>query len=358
MGDELRWGILGTGKIARIFAGAIAGSTAGRLVAVASRDADRARAFAYDFSVDRSFPTYEGLIADPDVEIAYVATDHPSHLAAAVGAAEAGKHVLCEKPLAMNVDEAGRIVEAARRNGVFLMEAFAYRCHPQTRRLIEVLGSGRIGEIKLVDAVFGYDAGPRPATYVLDHDRGGGSILDVGCYTTSMCHLVAGVAAGGLTVESIDVSGVADIGTTTGVDHSAAATISFPGGMLARVASSVQADLESSLRIYGSDGRLTVPSPWFPGRIGPAGTILVEGRDGSTEEVAIEVDTDPYAIEVRSVSNSVRAGERSPAVMTWEASLANMRTLDRWRASVGLRYGSDDPAREVSPAGAPSGEGR
>jgi predicted dehydrogenase len=338
---RLRWGILGTGKIARIVATALRATPLGSLVAVASRSGERSATFARQFGVPVHHPSYEALIEDRGVDVIYVATHHPLHRQLAVAAAEAGKHVLCEKPLAVHHADAALIVDAARRNDVFLLEAFAYRCHPQTHRLVELLRDGVIGEVRLIDAVFGYDAGPKPDNYLMVPELGGGSILDVGCYTTSMAHLVAAVATGVEVAEPVDVAGGAFIGST-GVDHSAAATLTFDGGGLARVACSIQANLDSSLRIYGSQGSITVPSPWLPGRIGATAEIKVERSDSSFETITVPVEVDPYAIEVDAVTGFIEAGQRTPSVMTWNESLANLRTLDRWRAAVGLRYTDDE----------------
>ena len=342
----LRWGILGTGKIARLVAGALAGSDAGELVAVGSRSPERSNAFAEAFSLRGSHGGYEAVIEDPDVEVVYVATYHPDHREWAILAAEAGKHLLCEKPLALTRADADAVVEAARRNDVFLLEAFAYRCHPQTRRLLELLRSGAIGEVRVVDAAFGYDAGPNPGNYLLVHELAGGSILDVGCYPTSMAHLVARTALGSVT-EPADVFGVAELGPT-GVDHYASAVLRFDGGVMARVASSIRVDIESSLRVFGSRGQITVPSPWLPRRIGGRAEIVVQRAGSQAEVERVEPDGDEYRIEVDAVADMVRGGERSPAVMPWEESLANMATLDRWRASAGVRYEQD----EVAAAGA------
>src|SRR5258708_22986669 len=131
------------------------------------------------------------MIADPEVEIIYVATHPTTHHACATAAADAGKHVLCEKPLAMKATLAADIVAAVRRNGVFLMEAFAYRCHPQTERLVQILRDGDIGQVRMVDAAFGYDAGAPPANYLLAPDLGGGRIPAVRGYPTPLAHVIA-----------------------------------------------------------------------------------------------------------------------------------------------------------------------
>lgn len=343
--SRLRWGILGTGKIARVVAEALAGSETGELVAVGSRSPERSRAFADAFSLEDSHDTYERVILDPEVEVVYVATHHPEHREWAIRAADAGKHLLCEKPLAVNRADAEAIVEAARRSDVFLLEAFAYRCHPQTARVLELVRSDAIGQVKVVDAAFGYDAGPNPGNYLLVHELAGGSILDVGCYPTSMAHLIARTVFGTVT-EPADVFGVAEVGPE-GVDHYASAVLRWDGGLVARVACSIQVDIESSLRIYGSGGRITVPSPWLPARIGGTAEIVVE-RPGSAAQIERIQPGDEYRIEVDAVGEMVRDGVRSPDVMPWEETLANMATLDRWRASVRVRYEQD----EVTTAGA------
>jgi predicted dehydrogenase len=343
MSDMVRWGILGTGKIARIVAEAIAASRDGRLVAVGSRDGARAGAFAEEFDVEHVHAGYEGVLHDDDVDLVYVATHHPHHRRWAVAAAEAGKHVLCEKPIAVRSADAVDIVEAARAADVFLLEAFAYRSHPQTHRLRQLLRDGAIGEVRVIDAAFGYDAGPAPTNYLMVHELAGGSILDVGCYTTSMAHLVAAAASGADAVETEDVVAAATIGPT-GVDHSTAATLTFPGGAIARVACSIQANLDSRLQVVGSKGRITVPSPWLPGRIGSTAEIVVERWGADVETIDVPLAADVYTVEVDAVDEMVTAGERSPSVMTWEDSLANMRTLDRWRASIGLRFGDEGVA--------------
>jgi predicted dehydrogenase len=335
--DRIRWGILGTGKIARILATAIAGSTEGRLVAVGSRDPDRAAELAIGFDA-KGAGAYDDVIADPDVDVVYVAMHHPDHVEWAVRAAEAGKHVLCEKPLAVRRTDAAAIVEAARRNDVFLQEAFAYRRHPQTERICVLIREGAIGTVRAIDAVFGYDAGPEPTNYLLDPSLAGGSILDVGCYATSMSHLIAATALGVPSLEAIEVAGAA-VFAPSGVDRSTAATLTFEGGVLARVACSIGADLDSAVRIDGSDGRMVVRSPWLPGRIGPAGIVIERWDD--RQEIPIDEERDAYVVEVDAVSRSVRDGERSTAAMSWEDSLANMLTLDRWREAIGLRYPGD-----------------
>jgi predicted dehydrogenase len=333
--DRVRWGILGTGKIARIFARSIGQSRTGEAVAVGSRQLETARGFGAEFGVPRSYGSYAAVLDDPEVDVVYVATPHTSHATWTIRAASAGKHVLCEKPLTLNHREAVAVIDAARAGDVFLMEAFAYRCHPQTAKLVELLREGAVGEVRMVDGVFGYDAGTDPGNYLLTHDLGGGSILDVGCYTTSMVRLVAGVARGSDRAEPTDVKGSAHIGDRTRVDHYAAASLSFPGGIVARLACAVRVNLGGVVRVFGSDGTITLPSPWLPGRHGRS-VLVVEGRGLKRREVAVDASRDLYAIEADTVAEFLR--DRQAPQVTWEDTLGNMTTLDRWRESVGLAY--------------------
>jgi len=333
VGGKVAWGFLGTGKIARILAGALRDSAQGELVAVGSRDHDRASVFAAKFGEPR-VRDYQRVVEDPGVDIVYVATHHPLHREWAIRALEAGKGVLCEKPIGMSAAEAVEITETARRRDAFLMEAFAYRCHPQTAQLVQLLTSRRIGDVRMIDAVFGYDAGPAPDNYLLDSELGGGAILDVGCYPTSMAHLIAAAAGGAQVVSALGVAAAGTIGPT-GVDLASAATLTYGDGLLARVACSIQANLQNSVRIFGSEGSIEIGSPWLPGWYGPEPSIRLERSGAAPELIEVANDKDVYQLEVDNVSQMFRSGERSPAVMRWEDSVANMATLDRWRSAIG-----------------------
>ncbi|HEY0463119.1 MAG TPA: Gfo/Idh/MocA family oxidoreductase, partial [Polyangiaceae bacterium] len=177
-GRKLRWGIISTCKIARTFARALAVSESGELVAVASRSPEASATFAAEFGISRAHGSYQALLADPEVEVVYVATPHPFHAQWAIAAARAKKHVLCEKPLGMNHAEVSAIVRAARDNDVFLMEAFMYRCHPQTREVVRLLQAGALGRVKGIQASFCI-AGAYPASgRILNKELGGGALLD------------------------------------------------------------------------------------------------------------------------------------------------------------------------------------
>ena len=219
MTATLNWGILGTGAIARSFATHLRRSRTGRLAAAASRDQARADAFAREHGAPRGHGSYDALLRDPGVQAVYVATPHTGHADWAIRACQAGKHVLCEKPLGVNAGEAMAMIQAARAHDVFLMEAFMYRCAPQTRRLIELLRSGAIGRVRTIQASFSFhwpptvDEGGR----IVDPHLAGGGILDVGCYPVSLARLVAGIASGRPFADPVELKAVGHVGAT-GVD--------------------------------------------------------------------------------------------------------------------------------------------
>src|SRR5918998_992312 len=297
--ERLAWGILGTGAIARRFAGGVRESRTGELVAVGSRTREAAERFGDEWDIPRRHASYEALLDDERVAAVYIATPHPFHAEWAIRAAEAGKHILCEKPLGLNHAEAMAIVEAAREHGVFLMEGFMYRCHPQTARLVELLRERAIGDVRVIEATFAFDTPFKAEGRVYSNALGGGGILDVGCYCVSLARLVAGVAAGqrsGEVAEPVEVTGVGQLNQETGVDEYALATLKFPGGILAQLATGVRVRMENAVRIYGSEGEIVLPSSWLPGREGEVPRIVVRRHGEEPRELVVESAVGPHAL--------------------------------------------------------------
>src|SRR5688572_7857424 len=272
--SKLNWGILGTGNIAKAFAQGLAVSKTGKLVAIGSRSQEKADAFGAELNVPHRHGSYDALLADPDVDAIYIATPHPQHAEWAIKAAEAGKHLLVEKPLGMNAHEASAIVEAALEHDVFLMEAFMYRAHPQTKRLIELLRSDVIGDVRVIHATFSFHANFNPDSRIYSNALGGGGILDVGCYPVSMARLVAGIAVGQDFADALELKGVAHLGAT-GIDEWAAAAARFPGDVVAQLACAVAVQMENAVRIDGTDGSIVIPDPWAPARDGGTWKIVI-----------------------------------------------------------------------------------
>ena len=343
MAAKLSWGLLAAGRIAGTFAGGLAHSKTGRALAVGSRSKEKAEKFGDEFDVPRRYGSYEELLADADVQAVYVATPHPMHAEWAIKSAEAGKHILCEKPLTINRAEAMAVIEAARQHDVFLMEAFMYRCHQQTARLLELVRGGAVGEVRLIKASFSFDAGSDPTSRLLANELGGGGILDVGCYATSMARLLAGAAAGKDFAEPLELTGCGHLGET-GVDEWAIASLRFPGDIVAQLATGVRLGQTNTVEVYGTDGHIVVPWPWIPSREGGTTKILLhrKGREGP-EEIVIETSDYLYAIEADTVAANIDRRQGAPPAMTWDDTLGNMRTLDMWREAVGLTYEAERP---------------
>lgn len=340
---QLNWGILSTGAIARTFAHGLTQSRTGRLVAVGSRSREAADAFGTPFGVpsDGCHADYAALLRDPRVEAVYIAPPHPFHAEWAVKAAQAGKHVLCEKPFAMNHAQAQAMFAAARQHHVFMMEAFMYRCHPQIPLLLDLIREGAIGEVKAVQVAFAFRGGDDPDSRMLSRKLGGGGILDVGCYPVSFARLIAGAATGVPFQNPLSVQGAGHIGDT-GVDDYAAALLTFPGDIIAQVATGVRLAMDNTARIYGTRGRIIVDNPWAASRDKPAVThITVHAHDTQTHR--IEADCTCFAAEADIVAEAVAAGQtEAPApAMTWADTLGNMQTLDAWRAAINLTYDAD-----------------
>ena len=339
MTAKLNWGILATGMIARKFATDLPGSRTGRLVAVGSRTREAAEKFAADFSGVRAHGSYEALLADPEVQAVYIAPPHPQHLEWTLRAAAAGKHILCEKPLALNRTDAGRMIDAARQHSVFLMEAFMYRCHPQTARLAELVCNGAIGELRVIQATFSVNFPFDPAHRLYNKALGGGGILDLGCYPVSFSRRMAGAALGRIFAEPLEFRGGGRLNAVTGVDEYAAATAVYPGGITAQLACGMCAGQDIQARLHGTAGWIDVPVPFFPGLEGRADRIFLH-RPGAKapEEIIFAGGIGLYGQEADIVAEAVARGEMEAPNMSHADTLGNLAALDQWRRQLGVRY--------------------
>jgi predicted dehydrogenase/diketogulonate reductase-like aldo/keto reductase len=338
---KVRWGLLATGAIAKAFARGLRQSQTGELVAVGSRTQAKADEFAAAFGVPKAHGSYEALLADPTVQAVYVSTPHPHHAEWAVKAAKAGKHVLVEKPVGVNQYDAQAIQDAAAANGVFQMEAYMYRCHPQTAKLVELLREKVIGDVRVIQATFSFHAGFNADSRLWSNALAGGGILDVGGYTTSIARLIAGAATGKPFADPISVSGAGNLHPQTGVDQWAVATLTFPQGIVATCATGIGVNQENVTRIFGSDGNIVLPNPYVANREGGcAGKIVVNRKGEPAREIDIPSDITSFAYEADVCGRAILAGQQQAAspAMSWDDTLGNLRTQDQWRAAIGLAY--------------------
>jgi len=298
--------------IAKVLADAIGQAGNAELVAVGSRKPETARAFADAKGVRAAHGSYGDLLADGNVDIVYVSLPNTLHCEWTIKAAEAGKHILCEKPLAIAVDECERMFGAAEANGVCLMEAFMYRCHPQTMRLREMVDEGRIGELRIVHSTFSFSVSD-PANIRLSKPLHGGGLMDVGCYCVNLSRFIAGA-------EPIAVFGAAAYGDESGVDENLAGTLVFDSGAFGQFDVGVRSAGRSGAGIVGSTGRIAVPVPWKPG---DTATVTVHDAGGS-EEVTIQ-GGNPYVLEVEHFSRCVTEGEQP--ILSRADSVGNMAAI-------------------------------
>jgi len=321
--QPVRWGILGPGRIARKFAQALAELENAELQAVGSRSAQRAEQFGEEFAVPRRYGSYAGLVADEQVDVIYVATPHPMHKSRTLLALEAGKAVLCEKPLAVNAAEAREMVRLARDRGLFLMEAMWTRFVPAIVRLRELLAEGAIGEIRMILADFGYRGGDDPKARHLDPELGGGALLDVGVYPISLASMILGPPA--------HVSGLADIGRT-GVDEQAGVVLSYGNGALAVLAAAVRTDTPGQAHIVGTEGRIAIEKGWW------RGSRMTIVRSGRAEQIDIPTEGNGMGYEAAEVARCLDQGRTESPVMPLDESVQIMETMDRIRRQWNLKY--------------------
>jgi len=340
MAGKLNWGIITTGWIARKFATDLLQSRTGRLVAVGSRKVSDAKKFAQDFGGVSAHGSYEALLADPEVQAVYIGTPHPMHLEWAVKAAEAGKHILCEKPLTLRLADTLQIIEAAKRHGVLLMEAFMYRFHPQTLKIVELVRAGAIGDLRLIRASFNVVCNFDPEHRMFKKSLGGGSILDLGCYPITFSRHIAGAVTGKAFVEPVEFHGTGRLHPLVGTDDFATAVARFPGDIFGELSCGSTVRNDSTAQIFGSKGWIHVPNPFTPGLLGKEEEIVLHRSGGVTpERIAIKSPgVGLYAYEADAVAEAIARGDREVPLASWADTIGTAKLLDAWLASVGLKY--------------------
>jgi xylose dehydrogenase (NAD/NADP) len=310
LSDPVRWGILSTADINRKLIPGLQESDKAELIAVASREQSRADAFATDWDIERAYGTYEALLEDPDVEAVYIPLPNTLHCEWSIRALEAGKHVLCEKPLSRHPEEVAEAFDAADRAGRFLMEAFMYRHNPQTARLLELVAEGAIGELRLIRSAFGYRLYDEQ-NIRLRMDVEGGALMDVGCYNVSGSRLFGG--------EPRHVYGEAWFGPT-GTDWLFTGILRFPGDVIATFDCGTAVSGRDELEAIGSDGSLFVDDPWHA--LEPGIEIR---RDGEVERIPL-ARVSSYRLEIENLSDAIR-GEGTP-LLGRDDALGQARVLE------------------------------
>ncbi|AWB46808.1 dehydrogenase [Paenibacillus sp. CAA11] len=321
---KVKWGIIGTGGIAHQFAADMIHTSNGELHAAGSRTIESANRFAAEYKIPKAYGSYEELVNDPEVEAVYVATPHPYHHENVMGALRAGKAVLCEKPFTVNSRELEELVQYAREHKLFLMEAMWTRFLPPMVKVREWLNAGRIGEVRLVKAEFGFRMGWDPQNRLLNPDLGGGALLDAGIYPVSFASMVLGA-------KPEKVWSTAHLGET-GVDEQFSILLSYPGGKSASLQGAIRLGLPNDAYIHGTEGYIHIPSFLFA----KSATLHLDGQEPETFND--DRSFAGYAFEAEEVGRALREGRTESSVITLEESLNIMRLLDEVRSQWGLRY--------------------
>ena len=317
MSERVRWGVLSTARInQKVLAGA-RGAAQVEVLAVASRDRAVAEAYAREHAITRAYGSYDELLADDDVEVVYISLPNGLHVEWSIRALEAGKHVLCEKPLSPRPSEVERAFDVAERSGRLLMEAFMYRHNPQIKRLASLVAGGTIGRLRAVHASFGFhidDLGdPR-----LSSELEGGALLDVGCYCVSAARLLCG--------EPERAQGEQVIGGG-GVDVTFAGVLRFPDDVLAHFDCGLLIDKSEELVVLGEEGNLRVLDPWHCRAPG-----IELSRDGVAESIAVET-INSYMLQLDNFSAAIR-GTAAP-LLGRDDAVGQARTIEALYASAG-----------------------
>ncbi len=358
--NQIRWGIIGPGSIAQNFATGLSEAKSGILSAIASTSAERRVSFGErnQVAANKRYSTYEALIADKDVDAIYIATPHPFHAQWAIKAMRGGKAVLVEKPAGMNGAEVTALTEVAEQCGVFFMEAYMYRCHPQIARLLELIASGEIGTLRHLKVNFGFNAAFNANSRLYDRNLGGGGILDVGGYTLSLARLVAGASMGQPFAEPTALKGVGIVGKS-GVDEVAHGLLKFSNGFIAEIAVAISRNMDNRAIISGDKGTIILADPWVPGRnAGPSDTTITITVDGKSRVEEINNPHQLFSFEAELASRAILGGHKQaphPA-MSWADSIGNNLAQDRWRSELGYFTFSEDPKLNTKTPGIlPSG---
>jgi predicted dehydrogenase len=310
----VRWGLISTARINQALIAGIRVAEGAQLMAVASRDEATARAYADDNGIPRAHGSYEALLADPEIDVVYNPLPNSLHVPWSIRALEAGKHVLCEKPMSNRVAPVEEAFDVAEREGRILMEAFMWRYHEQTAVLERLVREGAIGPVRHVRATFSFSLAADSGDLRWDPELDGGALMDVGCYCVSGLRLLLGEP---LRVSAEQVTG----GPGAGVDARIAAVLRFDGDVLASLECGIDTVPRNALEVFGRDGAIVSSDPWHGG----APELVRIGADGVRETVPVEA-VNPYAREVEDLSRAVREGGRPR--LGREDAVAQARTIE------------------------------
>lgn len=321
---KFRWGIIGAGSIAGHFAKDLALIPHAELYAVASRSQTRANVFAEKYGAKHALDSYEAMLKI-GVDAVYIATRHPQHCTPTIMCLNAKIPVLCEKPLAMNSEEVAKMIQAAKKNNTFLMEAIWTRFLPSFKKVIALIEAGEIGEVLTVKADFGFHSPVNPDSRLYNREMGGGVLLDIGIYPILLAQLLLG--------QHEKMQATAHLGTT-GVDEETSVNLSYPNGKFALLHATVRNETETVAFIHGTKGTIKIASRWHE-----SNSFSIQLNDGETRTYDFDFKgAKGYKFETEHVMECIKAGNKESPLIPFSFSENLMRTLDEVRGEIGLEY--------------------
>lgn len=323
----IRWGIVGTGNIAHRFAEACKNTQGAKLAAVASRSKKNADAFADEFDIEKRFASYEDMASSDDIDIAYIATPHGTHAQNAMIFMNSGKAILTEKPAAINLKQLDSMIDCAKKNNVFFMEAMWARLVPGTYKALEIIYSGVLGKVGGVRGSFCFEMYDEPDHHVFDPAQGGGSLLDVGCYALSFSSWYLGT-------NPTEIKALANIGKT-GVDEHCCVLMKYPGGEIAELSSAIMLPKPNEGYIFGEKGHIYMKRFYAPQKL----ELHISGKDA--EEIDCPYIGNGFEEQILEASKCLREGRKESSILTHAQSRLIAGQMDAIRAQIGVRYPVD-----------------
>ena len=343
---SIKWGILGTGVIAKAFADALQ-ETEGELVAVASQSLKRAEDFSKSYNCS-AVEGYKSLISIPEVEAIYIATPHPSHFELSAECLRNKKAVLCEKPMTINATETMALIDISRKNNTLLMEAFMYKIHPQTQKLMKVIQENLTSPLN-IRAEFCFSVDVPESHRLVNKELGGGSILDIGCYPMSISRHAVGAVHGKNFMNPVSIEGQGEL-NSQGIDLNASATLVFEDGSVAKVKSATNLSTASDVEISDGETTVTINQPWHCGEFTDRKSqIKLKKANGDEELIDITTDKGLYALEIDHFSETFKDQNIESNLIPHNDSHGNMIALDTWRKALKVVYDEDRGERRKLP---------
>ena len=325
MSDKIKWGILGTGAIAKQFAQVLQTLDDAELLAVGSRTQESADNFGNQYNIKRRYPCYETLAADPDIDVVYISTPHSLHKSNTLLCLENKKAVLCEKPFAINTHETMEMIQLAKQNDLFLMEAMWMYFFPTMIKIKELINNNVIGKIHLVNSKFCFKVDKNPESRLFNPNLGGGTLLDFGIYNIAFAYLIFGRAPD-------SIISAAHIGKTN-VDEQASLIFNYNNEAFAELTSSFKINLPCNGGIFGSDGWINIPHRFWESDV-----IQLKQGDNPVQEIKFEHLENCYSYEALEVMHCLKNGKKQSEIMPHKTTIEIMKIMDKIREQWGLKY--------------------